>query len=129
MAAICGCSTLIRHRFRLHVFERIESLAGASQKNLIDQRRSSRFTQRFHKRIAYEFGVGHANRGLRLGIGDEGVDDVGSLVPRDIGDLRHRRTDLLHELGRQVLENRRSLPLAERQQQDGGAVDTRPRFT
>jgi hypothetical protein len=61
---------------------------------------------------------------VAIGLDNKGADDIADLITGDIGDLGHRSTDPLHILRTHVTQDFRRLLLTERQQENGGPIDT-----
>ena len=110
------------HGARVHPLERFEALARGPDVDAVDDARGLVFAERIHEHLAQELVRADADGGLLLDHGREVREHGAHFLARHIRRAAPSPCRALHFPRAHVLEDLRGFLLAERQQQDRGAL-------
>ena len=111
----------LRDRTRVHPLQGLQALGVAPEQDAVDEAAGLVLAQGLHEDLADVLVGADAERGLLVDRAHEVLQDLADLPLAD-GERGHGRTDLLDLLGPHVPQDGGGILLAERHQEDGGAL-------
>ena len=114
----------LRDRLGVHPLQALDAAGVAALQDAVDQQSGAFITKRLAQHRLHILIVVGDQRTVLAGFGAEAVEHRGHLLRRHGANPGHRLADLVHLLGRQVLEDLRGDFLAKRQQEDRAAFES-----